>query len=196
MAGEWAYDVIVEYLPVIVEFLPELSELSMPSRELFDRADYMTRFLSVFYLSTGGAKDKFETVARRLRTDTKTRTLGSEVLSSVSCFNLVDSRDVARAINRLDIPSVRQLARVELTLGNYSPEIEKNIELFLESGRPYRISDLEIGGNDLISLGIFGKDIGDTLNELLLCVIDGGCENERETLLAAALELSCNKKVK
>lgn len=196
LAGEWAYGVIVEYLPVIAEFLPELSELSMPSRALFDRADYMTRFLSVFYLSTGGGRDKFEAVSRRLRTDAKTRTLGGEALSSVSCFNLSDPRDLARAMNRLDIPAVRQLVGVEIALGNYSPDVEKDIESFLESPPPYRISDLEIGGNDLISLGIYGKDVGDTLNELLLLVIDGECENEREALLSKALELSRNKKIK
>ncbi len=47
---------------------------------------------------------------------------------------------------------------------------------------------LKINGNDLISLGYKGREIGKILNSLLSDVIDGKTENDRDALLDAAKE--------
>jgi len=47
------------------------------------------------------------------------------------------------------------------------------------------LKDLAVNGNDLIALGITGKQIGLTLNYLLEQVLDERLPNEREVLLAA-----------
>ena len=53
----------------------------------------------------------------------------------------------------------------------------------MENNAPCSISDLALSGNDLISLGIHGKNIGETLSYLLECVINDPSLNDRKTLL-------------
>ena len=47
----------------------------------------------------------------------------------------------------------------------------------------YRICDLALKGSDLLKLGYKGKDIGDTLDRLLECVIEDKLENNPERLM-------------
>lgn len=46
-----------------------------------------------------------------------------------------------------------------------------------------KLSQLAVNGNDMIAVGITGKDVGNTLDELLTLVIDETLPNEREALL-------------
>ena len=49
------------------------------------------------------------------------------------------------------------------------------------------MKDLAVNGKDLMSVGYkAGKELGNTLNELLQLVIDGECPNEKEKLLEMA----------
>ena len=64
---------------------------------------------------------------------------------------------------------------------------QKTIEI-INSGDPYRISDLKIRGNDLISVGISGKSISDALNYLIEKVSDDKSLNDKNTLLKMAKE--------
>ncbi len=51
----------------------------------------------------------------------------------------------------------------------------------------FRISDLAVGGRDLFPLGFSGPRLGSALSRLLIAVMDGEVENEREALLAFIL---------
>ncbi len=57
------------------------------------------------------------------------------------------------------------------------------IEL-MEENCCLKIADLAVNGNDIMSLGFSGKEIGDWLDKLLQQVIDGTLANEREALLS------------
>ena len=46
--------------------------------------------------------------------------------------------------------------------------------------------NLEIDGNDLLNLGFKGKLIGETLDKLLLTVIEGKVKNNKESLITIA----------
>ncbi len=77
--------------------------------------------------------------------------------------------------------------------GNEVTELElikKKMVEIINSGEPYRISDLKIRGNDLISVGICGKAISDTLNYLIEKVSDNKSLNEKSTLLKMAKEFN------
>ena len=53
----------------------------------------------------------------------------------------------------------------------------------------FSIQDLEISGNDLLSLGIpQGKQLGEILRKLTGEVVDGTLENRREALIDRAKE--------
>lgn len=61
--------------------------------------------------------------------------------------------------------------------------------LFLKTIRceiPYRLADLHVKGNDLISLGYNGKEIGNVLNTLLDMVMRQTIPNDRDKLIQVA----------
>lgn len=49
--------------------------------------------------------------------------------------------------------------------------------------QPFRVTDLEIDGNDVMKLGYVGKDIGTVLKAIFEKVVDGELKNERGDLL-------------
>ena len=61
-----------------------------------------------------------------------------------------------------------------------------------ENGEPYRISDLKIGGQNLINLGFSGEKIGETLEYLRKCVTADPALNRREILLQKSQEFNRN----
>lgn len=61
--------------------------------------------------------------------------------------------------------------------------LDKEIDKIIESEEAFKISDLDISGNDLIDLGYKGKKIGDKLNEILSLVVDDKLSNEKEAII-------------
>lgn len=53
----------------------------------------------------------------------------------------------------------------------------------IAAGQCFSLRDLAVNGNDLLALGLRGREIGDTLRSLLDDVISGQCGNTREELL-------------
>ena len=58
-------------------------------------------------------------------------------------------------------------------------------QLDAQEGR-LTLKSLKINGNDLIALGMTGRQIGDCLNRLLEQVLSGSLENEKSALIQAA----------
>lgn len=61
--------------------------------------------------------------------------------------------------------------------------LEQLIEKCINSGEPYKISQLKVNGDDLIKIGITGKDIGKELSRLLKIVIENPELNTKENLI-------------
>ncbi len=88
--------------------------------------------------------------------------------------------DMLMEVQRADILAHSSIAMVNLK------DVEKLIELKNEVLRDkdcISLKTLAINGNDLIALGMKGKEIGEKLSVLLEMVIDGEAPNEREKLL-------------
>ncbi len=62
-------------------------------------------------------------------------------------------------------------------------EITKMANKIIAENQCFSLKDLNINGNDLISLGFNGKKIGEMLGLILNEVIDGKLENEKEKLI-------------
>lgn len=62
------------------------------------------------------------------------------------------------------------------------PRVRETVMALLAEGAPLTVRDLAVNGSDLLSLGLRGREVGDTLARLLDAVIDG-MPNERERLL-------------
>lgn len=52
----------------------------------------------------------------------------------------------------------------------------------------FSLKKLAVNGNDMLDIGLFEKQIGNMLEYLLGCVIDGSLPNKRDVLIAKALE--------
>lgn len=78
------------------------------------------------------------------------------------------------------------LARYEHICGRitaeYASEVSRISEKIISQNKPRRVSDLHINGTDLMSLGLTGRAIGQTLDRLLDAVITGEVANEKEDL--------------
>lgn len=61
--------------------------------------------------------------------------------------------------------------------------LREELVKIIEAGEAFRISDLAVDGNDLISLGYSGREIGERLNEILNLVVDDELSNTREDIL-------------
>ncbi|MBQ9516787.1 MAG: HD domain-containing protein [Eubacterium sp.] len=75
----------------------------------------------------------------------------------------------------LSMPEIDTLKRIKL----------QTIEI-INSGEPYRISDLAIGGNELKQIGFEGKQIADELDKLISDVSGNPTLNQKEKLLHIA----------
>lgn len=73
----------------------------------------------------------------------------------------------------------------------WTDKLDKMEELAkeIEAESCFTLQSLDISGNDLIALGIEGKQIGETLNQLLNEVIEERLSNEKELLIKRANEI-------
>lgn len=111
---------------------------------------------------------------------------------------ITSARAMTQAILPENIPqALRILGQVGTEdfarLHDYFAILGKNTAIFdqaLESGLPWKVSQLEITGQDLLGLGFEkGPELGRTLNRLLEAVMDGHCGNEKAALMKWALEV-------
>lgn len=70
--------------------------------------------------------------------------------------------------------------------------IEAEFEAVLKDNSCFKLKDLAVNGNDMLSLGLNGKQIGDTLQMLLNMVIEEKLSNNREELIIFASEYIAN----
>ena len=76
---------------------------------------------------------------------------------------------------------------------SYYNEVEAILNALLAEDQCFQIRDLAVNGNDLVSLGLKGKAIGQTLQHLLNLVIEEQIPNDREALLDAASQYTKQK---
>lgn len=111
------------------------------------------------------------------------------------------AKAVRRALNLLGPEQLTRLflvkradtmAQSEMAQRNKLGEIaacEEVLAKVLSDQQAFSLKDLAISGKDLIAAGMAqGKGIGDALNLALEAVLDGTAANDKETLLAIALE--------
>jgi polyA polymerase family protein len=134
-----------------------------------------------------------EKIMARLRYDNHTIYLTSVIISRHSDV-IGSERSVKRLISRIGMDGFRLLvemkkadnsAKRDFVLAE-NEELDHALEIAcrLEAeGSCLKLSDLAVDGNDMLSLGYKGRKIGETLDILLECVIDGRLANEKNILM-------------
>lgn len=183
LSGDFAYSVICDFRDVISVFIPELARLKLPSENNF-ALDFITRQAQLFYLTLG--KDSAEAAAEamiRLKTDRLTRDITVKMLENVGKYRLLSLSDAGKMLTDLDTPSAEALTELEISLGNFAPDSGNFLNKYLELKLPYKISHLNIDGNDIKAHGVSGKEIGTVLSNLLSAVVSGELENKKDALI-------------
>lgn len=85
-------------------------------------------------------------------------------------------------IQRCDILAQSEYMREEKL--KHIDDIEREFNNILLENSCFKLSDLAVSGNDIISLGLCGKEIGETLNLLLELVIEEKLVNNKEVLIS------------
>ena len=140
-----------------------------------------------------------DNIMKRLRFDNETRNNVVELVYYHDATFEVGKKYVKRWLNKIGEEQFRRLLEVRKAdiLGqkpNFEQSridkinnIEQILEEVLQEDECFSLKDLAINGKDLMSVGYkVGKELGNTLNEILQLVIDGECPNEKEKLLYVA----------
>ena len=131
---------------------------------------------------------------KRLRFDNETVNKVQLLVKQHDAYIDEDFKTLKRKLNRFGELALRDLISVQRadTLGladeyhkrlAHFEKLEKNLCTIVESNNCFTVKNLDINGNDIIAIGLKGKEIGDALNLLLEAVIDEKVENCRESLI-------------
>ena len=188
LSGKGAYRIIKEYKEIF-ESLLGISLEMLPCECEFSRASENARLVSLYLVGSDKPRDSFDSTMLTLHTDNKIRVLGCSALSVVEEFSLNKVENALLAMRKYGKDAVALALDAGLLAGKYG-ECERKCEnSAILSGLPFKISELEIGGRELMAQGLRGEKIGEVLDELLLAVIEGRVRNEREQLLSMVASL-------
>ena len=185
-------DILREYAEVIKIFLPlgDFSESTLS----FIKSSPADPLLRLSVLLANSTSDEAEEMLRKLKYDNRTLKHVTLMLSSAE-ITLSDSKSqVKRLINRFGEEAV-SVANFHLYTGKITPElhasIAETVDGIIANGECYTLSKLAVKGSDIAALGIFPQNkIGKVLYSLLEKVMDGECENNKNSLIKLAKNLN------
>lgn len=184
LSGDHRLDIIAEYNDVLSVVIPEIQGAVLPDINLSRRASPFILQLAIFALTANDPSIAYENAMKRLKTDRKTRDLGAKVLLALSDDPPNDDSSLGKQLFRLGEECARNLTELNILLGRAEKSSFDRFDKYVKDGKPYRISDLAIGGRELVDAGILGVATGACLSELLTLVIEGKLDNCRASLLA------------
>lgn len=183
IGGMGALGVIERYSSVISVAIPEITEINLESKSGFESAKAEIRELMLFASLYGeDSAEHFYSALTSLRCDNKHKDYGYSVLKNYKA-KTDDSVSQNILLIKTDLEVARGVIELKIALGLSESQELEILDSLIENGVCYRISDLKINGNDIRSLGLSGKKIGETLEALLYSVAEGKIENCRDELI-------------
>ena len=179
LSGRGAYRILSEYGRIISDVL-SLGALSLPEEASFSTMTGAERLISIFYLSSDEPAAAFSQAMRRLHSDRETERFGSLVLETMTS-ELAGDR-LYEAILDYGTDVVSTALSVLSRLGR-ATDAEARFAELRARGTMATLSELSVGGRELISLGYSGARIGSLLRILAVAVMSGRVENTAVALL-------------
>ena len=179
LSGRGAYRILSEYGRIISDIL-SLGALSLPEEASFSAMTGAERLISIFYLSSDEPAAAFSQAMRRLHSDRETERFGSSVLETMTSELVGDGLYEAILDYGTDVVST---ALSTLSRLGRATDAEARFAELRARGTPATLSELSVGGRELISLGYSGARIGSLLRILAVAVMSGRVENTARTLL-------------
>ena len=154
-----------------------------------------------FYDHAAASAEIADAVLQRLRAPNALREQVVFLVQQHMLFPELDKKLMRRRISKFGMEDMKLLLQLQKAdfggKGNdaqslYFEELDAMIEEIQTEDACLGIHDLEIDGNDLLTLGFEGPAIGQALSQLLEAVLDERIPNEKEALLSAATEMKEN----
>ncbi len=189
VCGKGAARVLRGFLPVIKEILPDAR---------FDRFEKICASIKTLYPASAplmlaallaecepsGAKK----ILRSLRFDNATVSLCHAIISHLG-DNIQTETDVKRLCRDVGFGVAEDILRLKISRGEADILLLDTLCQIIERDACVSLAGLNIGGDELLSLGASGREIGDILDELLENVITGELQNEKNALLIGAVQI-------
>lgn len=148
--------------------------------------------LALFGLIYSSADDLMSALCF-LKLSNKEKKLYENILTLLSLPFPQGKREIKEMLFKTDPDAVEKYLYFEKYYFGTDTENALNmLREISENGEPYRISDLKIGGKELIDIGIGGEKIGVTLENLRKCVVSNPELNRRSILLEKSEEFNRN----
>ena len=150
-----------------------------------------------FYAHAQVGAEMANTILLRLKAPTQLREEVVLLISQHMTKLEPEKRFLRRCLNRLGSGRVERLLQLqEADMGSKGTGKQDQLLQFLQvrallaeikaENACLQLKDLAVNGNDLLALGLTGKQIGETLSSLLEQVMDDVLPNDRSVLLEAA----------
>lgn len=193
LMGQRAGAVLKEFfciLPFAAETLAPFAE-STHDFSVFEKIQGdMPLLLSAFFLSLkkdSGVLSLAGKTLNLLKSDKKTRDKTELIIREFLKRPPKDTVEIKKFLAAAGEENAEAVASLWRAFGVCSKAtvegILNKVEGVIQKGECYKISQLAIGGEDLLSLGVEPKKIGEALNTALEAVIKGRCPNEKSALL-------------
>ncbi len=182
VCGKCAGEVLYKYFKVFEHLLSikngrEFKENCRLLQEL--PKDFILR-LSL--LLSGEGEQGAREILKDLKSDNFTCDSAFTLISSLNTVP-EDKAELKQLLRHIGIEATDKLIILWSTKGIDTAFIKSELENILSLNECYSISGLDINGNDLLSLGFKGKQIGKTLNLLLDAVIEEKIPNRKPNLI-------------
>lgn len=191
LLGKNAANALSEFRQIIFYILPDLKmpcfDACLSSLSLLPD-DFTLRFSSLFYYVGAPAAAK---ALSSLKAERKTITEVITLLENPLLKAEINRSEIKILLSKVGEDMFFKLIELEAAFADeQSAKMLKNLkeqaQSIIENVECYKISDLKVGGKDLLELKIEGKKIGKLLEKLLLSVINGETPNDKAKLLEKA----------
>ncbi len=120
---------------------------------------------------------------KKLKPDNKTKNRVCLSIQNKNLELLPDPISIKKHLRKYGKENLSDILHLKRAERQNIEDIESCFKNILKNNECYCMEQLDINGNDILSLGICGKKIGDILNELLDKVIENKIENKKEVLI-------------
>ena len=193
LCGSGAGEILRQYGDVIAVIIPELQPCgtSCPSAGAVEGYTGTDRAVKLALLLHPLAEECVERALKGLRLDAHTQKNAAQLVQHQNDAIEPDAKSIRRWLNRLGTEQFARLVEVQRAMARGDGERLSRLDAardmeqeIVASGQCFSLDTLAVTGEDLLALGIPpGRELGRSLERLLMAVIDGKLPNERDALL-------------
>ena len=189
VCGKGAARILRDFLPVIKEILPDIriddfDKICASTESLYPAsAPLMLAALLADCEPTYVSES-----LRSLRFDGATVSLCHEIALHLA-DDIQTITDVKHLCRDVGFGTAKDILRLKIARGEADISLLDLLSRIIARDECVSLAGLNIGGDELLSLGASGREIGDILNELLENVITGELQNEKTALLLGAVRI-------